>query len=237
MEYAEIFTHRGDAYHRAMQRFAGARDAEFRELFRRRPVKPGETVLDVPSGGGYLANTLDDDACVTALEFTAGFSPDVRVVETYGQWDVGEFDHAVCLAGLHHIEDQDRFVSQLVRHTRPGGTVHIADVDHSQPLARYLDNFVGRYNSTGHKGKYLTAKSFIRLPHTRLIGSEIRDCPWAFDSEESLLTFCGDLFGLSNYPRDELRAQLEHHAGITRVGGAAVLGWRLRYIDLEVVRD
>jgi SAM-dependent methyltransferase len=236
MEYAEIFTHRGDAYHRAMQRFAGARNAEFAELFRRRPVKEGETVLDVPSGGGYLARTLPQ-ARITALEFSSGFSPDVRVVETFGEWDVGEFDHAVCLAGLHHIEDQDRFVSQLVRHTRDGGTVHIADVDRSQPLARYLDGFVGRYNSTGHEGKYLTGQSFLRLPYTRLIGSEIRDCPWKFDSEDSLLTFCGDLFGLSDYPRSELRAQLDEHVGITGASGGSSLGWRLRYIDLEVVRS
>jgi SAM-dependent methyltransferase len=236
MEYAEIFTHRGDAYHRAMQRFAGARNAEFSELFRRRPVRAGETVLDVPSGGGYLARTLPE-ARITALEFSSGFSPDVRVVDTFGEWDVGEFDHAVCLAGLHHIEEQDRFVSRLVRHTRHGGTVHIADVDRSQPIAQYLDEFVGRYNSTGHEGRYLNGQSFVALPHTRLVGSEIRDCPWAFDSEESLLTFCGDLFGLSNYSRADLRAQLESHAGIKSSSGGAILRWRLRYIDLEVVRS
>src|SRR5207302_8301169 len=136
--------------------------------------------------GGYLARALPDTP-IMSLEFSSGFSPDVRVVDTFGDWDVGEFDHAVCLAGLHHIEDQDRFVSQLVRHTRPGGTVHVADLDRSQPLARYLDNFVGRYNSTGHEGKYLSARSFVGLPRTRLIGSEIRDCPWKFDSEDSLL--------------------------------------------------
>ncbi len=75
----------------------------------------------------------------------------MRVVETYGEWDVGQFDHSVSLAGLHHIDDQDRFISQLVRHTRRGGTVHIADVDRSQKIGRYLDEFVGRYNSTGHE--------------------------------------------------------------------------------------
>ena len=141
MEYAEIFTHRGNAYHRAMQRFPDARNAEFETLFKRQPLRAGETVLDVPSGGGYLARTLPSGVTATELELTDGFAPGVRVVETYGEWDVGPFDHAVCLAGLHHIEHQDRFVSQLVRHTRSGGFVHIADVDRTQKIARYLDEF------------------------------------------------------------------------------------------------
>jgi len=234
MEYAEIFTHRGDAYHRAMQRFPDARNAEFAALFVRRPARAGETVLDVPSGGGYLSRTLPAGVSTTELELTDGFAPGVRVVETYGEWDVGAFDHAVSLAGLHHIDDQDRFISQMVRHTRRGGTVHIADVDRTQKIGRYLDEFVGRYNSTGHEGKYLTEKSFAALAGTHVIASEIRDCPWQFASEECLLEFCADLFGLANYPKRELRERLEDCAGISREGGQWKLGWKLRYVDLEV---
>jgi SAM-dependent methyltransferase len=235
MEYAEIFTHRGDAYHRAMQRFPDARNAEFEALFRHRPLRAGDTVLDVPSGGGYLARTLPSGVTATELELTDGFAPGVRVVETYGAWDIGRFDHAVCLAGLHHIEDQDRFVSQLVQHTRSGGVVHIADVDRTQKIAGYLDAFVGSYNSTGHEGKYLTEESFTAIPGTRLIDSEFRDCPWQFGSEEDLLVFCADLFGLANYPKRELRERLEDCAGVSRNADGWALGWTLRYIDLEVL--
>lgn len=235
MEYSEIFAHRGDAYHQAMRRVPAARDAEFKELFRHRPVRRGQTVLDVPSGGGYLARTLPAGICVTELELTSGFSGGVRVVDTYSNWGVGRFDHTVCLAGLHHIEDQDRFVEQLVCHTKPGGIVHIADVDRSQPIASYLDGFVGCHNSTGHEGRYLSAWSFSETPGARLIASEIRPCPWQFDSEEQLLDFCGCLFGLIGHSRDELREQLLRCAGIDCCDGVWRIGWRLRYIDLEVV--
>jgi SAM-dependent methyltransferase len=217
-----------------MRNFPDARNAEFKELFRHRPARAGECVLDVPAGGGYLARTLPAGVAVLPLELTGGFAPEVRVIETYGDWEVGRHDHSVCLAGLHHIDDQDRFVSQLVRHTRKGGTVHVADVDRSQPLARYLDGFVGRYNSTGHEGKYLTAASFRTLAGTRLIASEIRDCPWRFDSEASMLAFCAGLFGLSDYPEEELRSELARDVGTSRDGDTHLVNWRLRYIDLEV---
>lgn len=233
MEYAEIFGHRGDAYHGAMQKSPSARRREFSQLFRHRPVKPGETILDVPAGGGYLARNVPE-AVVTALEFSGGFAAGVKVVETYGEWDVGTFDRCVCLASMHHIEDQDRFATQFVRHTRPGGTIHIADVDRSSPLGRYLDGFVGRYNVTGHEGKYLTADSFRNVPGTRLIASEIRACPWTFASENELLDFCNNLFGLIGCPREELRSQLAELVGLSRDGASHVVDWRLRYIDLEV---
>ena len=233
MEYAEIFGHRGDAYHGAMQKSPNARRSEFEELFRYRPVRRGETVLDVPAGGGYLARMVPD-ARVTMLEFSGGFSAGVPVVETYGEWDVGLFDRCVCLASMHHIEDQERFASQLVRHTRPGGTVHIADVDRSSPLGRYLDGFVGRYNVTGHEGRYLTADSFRGVPGTRLLRSEIRSCPWTFASENELLDFCNNLFGLIDCPREVLRSHLAELVGLSRDGAAHVVNWRLRYIDLEI---
>jgi len=233
MEYAEIFGHRGDAYHGAMKKSPNARRCEFEELFRYRRILPGETVLDVPAGGGYLARMIPD-AVVTMLEFSDGFSADVPVVSTYGEWNVGTFDHSVCLASMHHIEDQTRFVGQLVKHTRQGGVIHIADVDRSSPLGRYLDEFVGRYNVTGHDGRYLTEESFRGVPGTRLLASEIRPCPWKFASEDERLEFCNNLFGLIDCPRDELRSALASLVGLSRDGASHVVEWRLRYIDLLV---
>jgi SAM-dependent methyltransferase len=234
LEYAEIFEARGAMYHRAMLDHPEARGEEFRQLFSRLPLRGGESVLDVPSGGGYLARWLPDGTTVTELELSSGFKPGNRVVETYGEWDVGPFDRAVCLAGLHHIAEQDRFVSQLVKAVRPGGFVHIADVDASTPLPAYLDGFVGRYNCTGHSGLYLTEESFRALPGTIVHSSAIRSCAWNFPSPEALFAFSSDLFGLVECPRRGLANALEE-IGLSSVENGAALDWRLRYIDLEVL--
>lgn len=233
LQYSEIFARRGDAYHAAMQKEPLARNAEFAKLFERRAVHAGESVLDIPAGGGYLARMLPVGTQITELELSAGFTPHLRVVEASGDWGVGQFDHAVCLAGLHHIDDQDAFVSHLARHVRPGGTVHVADVDVSTPLGAFLDGFVGRYNVTGHEGKYLDGTSFTQLAGARLVSSEVRDCAWRFADEDRLLDFAADLFGLVAYPRDGLSEEL-HRVGILHDSDGVQLRWQLRYVDLEV---
>jgi hypothetical protein len=234
LEYAEIFHQRGAMYHRAMQAHPDARGEEFRQLFARAPLGGGEQLLDVPSGGGYLARWLPAGTSITELELSDGFKPDNRVVETYGDWDIGRFDRAVTLAGLHHIAEQERFVGQLVAHARPGAVVHIADVDAETPLPRFLDGFIGRYNVTGHSGLYIDGNSFTNIPGTRLLSSEMRACPWQFPDMDALLDFCGDLFGVVNCPRRALATALED-IGIDAGARGARLDWRLRYIDLEVL--
>jgi SAM-dependent methyltransferase len=234
LEYAEIFEARGNMYHRAMLGQPDARAREFQQLFARLPVREKERVLDVPSGGGYLARWLPKGSELTELELSSGFKPGNRVVETYGEWNVGPFDRAVCLAGLHHIADQNRFVSQLVRSVRSGGVIHIADVDAATPLPAYLDGFVGRYNCTGHSGLYLTEESFKNLPGTRVLSSAIRSCTWDFASMDDLLTFSNDLFGLVDCPKRALANALEA-IGLKGGPDGAVLDWRLRYVDLEVL--
>jgi SAM-dependent methyltransferase len=234
LQYSEIFARRGDAYDAAMRSQPLARQREFAQLFAVRELKAGDTVLDVPAGGGYLARSLSRDVAVTQLELSAGFSPDTRVVEERGDWGVGKFDHAVCLAGLHHIDDQDGFVAHLTRHVKPGGVAHVADVDVSTGLGEFLDGFVGQYNVTGHQGKYLTDVSFTRIAGTRVIASEVRDCAWQFANEDDLLNFAADLFGLVAYPRGDLHKALQK-VGIAKSGEGVSLNWRLRYVDLEPV--
>jgi len=74
------------------------------------------------------------------------------------------------------------------------------------------------------------------LPGLKLLSSEIRNCPWAFASEERLLDFAADLFGLVAYPRDGLNDEL-HRIGFSSDGDGVVLHWQLRYVDLEVEAD
>ena len=233
-EYSDIFEKRGVNYHGAMQRQPDARNAEFDALFARRPVQAGETVLDIPAGGGYLARRLPAGIRVTELELTSGFSPDVPVAPAYGDWGVGQFDRTVCLAAMHHIADQERFAALLVAHTRPGGTVHIADVDTGSRLTKFLDGFVGRYNVTGHNGNYIDGDAFARIKGARVAVSEIRRCPWHFDSETSALDFAAGLFGVADYPRDAFREAVEEQVGMRRDGNGVILDWRLRYVDLAV---
>ncbi len=233
LTYPEIFAQRGNRYHDAMLRFPGARNGEFERLFDACPVAPGARVLDLPAGGGYLARFLPADATLVSLELAEGFGGGVQVHDAQRTWPHAPFDHAVCLAALHHIPDQPSFIRGLLSTLHPGGVLHVADVAGGSPLTRFLDGFVGRYNITGHEGMYLPRDEafFAAIGKLRRFGEFA--CPWRFADEAAMLDFCGSLFGLVDCPPAELRAALVDLVGFEAEDGGVRLDWRLLYADLE----
>lgn len=232
-EYGDIFTQRGDAYHRAMLRHPRARDAEFGLLFAGSPVQAGQRVLDLPSGGGYLGQHLPAGVELVGLELSSGFAADVAVHHEGQPWTFGRFDHAVCLAALHHIEDQPGFLRMLLSHLGPGGTLHLADVPRDSGVAHFLDGFVGRYNVTGHVGRYLGGDPSWFAAIGKLARLRECACPWRFDDEAQMLDFCGGLFGLVDCPPAALRDALARQVGFRHADDGVWLDWRLLYVDLE----
>jgi SAM-dependent methyltransferase len=210
-----------------------ARRAEFEQLFARQPLAAGETILDLPAGGGYLRGFIPAGCTLAAYELTAGFSGREAVLDPDAAWNLGRFDRVVCLAALHHIEDKVGFLAKLAGQLAPGGRLHAGDVDRASPIAEFLDGFVGRFNGTGHAGAYLDRETFERIDGLSLAAYEIRDCAWRFPSEAALVAFCTGLFGLRGCPADALLAALERHVGIAEEeAGGLRLDWRLTYVDM-----
>lgn len=218
-----------------MRAYPAARTAEFDQVFAARALAAGETLLDVPAGGGYLARHLGPHVTVTPLEFTAGFSSDVAVVAQDSAWPVDKFDRVVCLAALHHIPDRAAFATRLRGHVRPGGTLHVADVDAASSICDFLDGFVGRYNGTGHTGAYIDRNvDWLAAGHP-VTRNEERACPWVFDSHAQMLDFCMGLFGLEGCSRHDLLDALQCTVGLSEAPDCVRLNWRLRYVDVHVI--
>ncbi|WP_143593671.1 bifunctional 2-polyprenyl-6-hydroxyphenol methylase/3-demethylubiquinol 3-O-methyltransferase UbiG [Synechococcus sp. 1G10] len=238
LEYGDIFLERGRQYHSAMARFPRARDREFSQLFSRFPLGEGENIVDVPSGGGYLSDFLAREKGhksirVTELEFSPGFSGQSQVVEPYGAWPLRleSADRIISLASSHHIADLDRLLNNFGVYVRPGGLVHIADVSPDGGIASFLDVFVDRHTTTGHRGIY---RQFERLEWPDwldVIRIETRSCPWRFDSSEQLVAFCHGLFGLGKDAWPHLESTLEELVGIRSANGGVELDWELSYMD------
>lgn len=131
MDYAAIFEQRGHEYHLAMQMAPDARRREFELLFQAQPLKPGEILFDIPSGGGYLANYISPAVQVKGFEFSLGFTsenPDVELLHLDRAWPMGLADRVVSLAGLHHNDDPVAVIARLKTHVKSGGWLHVADV-------------------------------------------------------------------------------------------------------------
>ena len=231
-EYVDIFKQRGHPYHAAMQAFPHARDAEFDALFAAHPLQGGEHLIDIPAGGAYLAQHLGAWARVTSLEITPGFSADTPVVDPNDLGAFAGYDRAICLAALHHFDDPIAFLAGLSGTLKPGGILHVADVLAGSPLCEYLDGFVGRYNITGHQGRYLPADRTRYAALGQVVRCQEVPCPWRFASEADMLAFCGALFGLVDYPQAELLQALRDLVGFGEDEQGIRLDWRLLYIDI-----
>lgn len=233
-EYGDIFRQRGHPYHAAMQAFPDARGAEFEALFAASPLRDGERILDLPAGGGYLARRLGARARVTSVEITHGFHPAIPIVDPGDLSMLHGHDRATCVAALHHFEDAPAFLARLGRTVAPGGLLHIADVAAGSPLCAFLDGFVGRYNTTGHAGRYLPTEPAHYAPLGRVLRCAEVGCPWRFAHEAGLLAFCGTLFGLVDCPPAELREALQRQVGIRATQAGVELDWRLLYVDIAI---
>jgi SAM-dependent methyltransferase len=246
IDYASVFTVRGRSYQAAMRRWPDARAQEFRQLFQNYSIQPGERLLDVPAGGGYLTRFCPPGIRVDSLEFSEAFldSPNASdtqgdggdrptVVDPLGPWPVAPADRVICLAALHHIDPLEPFLERLAAAVRPGGLVHLADVGLGSPIAAFLDGFVDAWTPGGHRGHYRDWSRQRWPAALQPLQVEERSCPWRFRSEEDMEAFSRLLFALRGDPPGALRAALAERVGWRGDSAGVELAWRLTAVDLR----
>lgn len=240
-EYSEIFESRGSLYHDAMMSCPTARDAEFSSLFDHVPLKAGECLVDVPSGGGYLKAFLERKMPISTpfvhnFELTSGFGANSTVVNLDSSWPiaVSSADRLVCLAAAHHIQDLSPLYVNVQNVLKSGGFFHLADVAPGSGVQRFLETFVDRYTLGGHRGFYRNFFNEAPPPGFDLVDVSLRDCPWVFESVDQMLNFCDGLFGLQSCSKAELEFALRDCIGVETHARGVTLCWKLVYVDMRL---
>ena len=243
--YAETFEQRGHPYDQAMQWFPSCRDLEFIRLFDQIDVKGCHTVLDLPSGGGYLERFLPEYSSLDSVDPSSPF----RKSELIYPIDLenlslpeNHYDLVVSLAALHHIDNKSGFLTSVSNALRPGGMCCFADVAANSGISHFLDEFAGTHNTTGHKGSYLE----IDIPYPgyssdhqlKLVEHALKPCPWIFNNVHGMVDFCRLLFGLKGVSDHKLQDALSEYVGFTEAtstnGAREVhLLWELLYITFQ----
>ena len=228
-EYGDIFKERGYLYHLAMERYPNAREREFKNLFESPacPVRYGESILDIPSLGGYLDLFVGEIVDIKYADFAASKNV-INLESPYSDWGVGIFDRIISLASTHHIKNIEKFISNIDNHLKIGGTVTIADVESDSGVSKFLDEYVDKYTITGsHKGFYYNF-SEIQTPW-KTIGNVKKKCDWKFETLDGMVCFCSLLFGLVNFSSEDLLKSLDKNIGILSIENGFVLQWELVY--------
>lgn len=232
MNYEGIFARRGSHYDAAMRRWPQARRDDFLLPLQWAGLRAGERLIDVPAGGGYLRPYLPPDCDWFGHEPCASFevgrgAPDRPLLPL--PWP-DHFAHAaISIAGVHHLEDKQPLFDELARTLLPGGRLVLADVHADSAVARFLDDFVGHHNSTGHRGHYLDAGTPAQLGRsgfTVLRAESLRYCWWFADPAE-MGAFCRLLFDIEGVADAEIADAIEKHLGTVERDGRIGMNWAL----------
>jgi SAM-dependent methyltransferase len=240
--YQEIFNQRADAYHKAMLNWPRARDQEFLAGLQGLNLVPGATLLDIPSGGGYLASYLPPDINIIHLETSelfaelghAGSQREFRLC-ALDQLPIADnsADIAISLAGLHHTENKQPLFAELYRTLKTGGQCVIADAGEGSPTARFLDGWLNQHNSMGHQGWYLNHHTLHQLEACGFgeIRRETRHYHWLYDSREDAARYCQLMFGIDLAQPAEIEQALADSLGFEQKSdGRTGLRWQLDFI-------
>lgn len=234
--YAHIFNQRANDYHEAMRTIPAARRNEFITLFSELPLQARESVIDIPSGGGYLENYLELDCNISCFDFSSGFAheggPHIQRIDSNAKlWPIGQADRVVSLAGLHHFDDPIQVVERLYQHVIPGGMLHIADVAADSAPGHFLNGFVDRYNPQGHQGVFFPTRREAWPSAWQITRLRQESIPWNFPDVAAMTWFCCMLFGVSHEHAKAMQHELATTIGYTETAEGCALNWSLLYMD------
>jgi len=214
-EYRTIFDARGGRYNHANRLFPDARAEEGDRLLAHLSLPDRVRWLDVGAGGGFLverAAAAGRRGEPVACDASALFLSEARgyALRTAGDYEClpfpdGAFGAAGCLAVIHHAEDPERVVSEMLRVTAPGGRAAVGDVAAGSRAERFLNGFVDAHTEEGHAGRFRGAPEAGEL-FARGGGRDVRTEAvrvfWRFGSSSDARFFFRELFGLRGDTED-----------------------------------
>lgn len=211
MDYIKSFKNRAHSYLNAVELYNNVLDEEIITAINNLELKKNDVLLNIFAGGTPIDKYIKDELNITYLAFDmhTDFVKNIIQKCSFDKIPIksNSVSKIICLATLHHlnIDERDILYSELNRILIPGGRLVIGDVIYNSPQAKWLNEFVDKYNSNGHNGLFFTDKDSELIEKNGFsVDVSINKYNWNFKDEKCLLHFCKLLFGLDLCTNDKL---------------------------------
>jgi SAM-dependent methyltransferase len=203
MDYIKSFTNRVHSYLKAVELYDNVLDEEIITAINNLQLKKDDILLNIFAGGIPIDKYINNELNITYLAFDTHIDFILNSIKKFSFDKIpiqsNSVNKIICLATLHHLSIDERNIlySELYRILIPGGRLVIADVICDSPQAKWLNEFVDKYNSNGHKGLFFTNNDSELIEKNGFnVDVSINKYNWNFKDEKCLLHFCKLLFGL-----------------------------------------
>lgn len=240
-EYRALFDARGSRYNLANRMFPEARREEADGMLALLDMPAGALWLDVGAGGGFLAQRAPEGAVSVGCDESAAFVSEATgyalcAVAEYARlpFSDGAFDASACLAVLHHAEEPELVIAEMLRVTRRGGRAGVGDVAAGSRASRFLNGFVGAHTQTGHAGRFQTPEAlagFFSGAGGRSLRGGARLVHWTFRDRGEARHFCRELFGLRPDTEEAALDGALDSLGIAESERRWVVPWEMAFVS------
>lgn len=248
--YQDIFDERGNNYHRAMIEYPLARKEEFDHVVELSEINDGQVICDIPSGGGYLNQFIDNQVKIISVETSQQFIKNLKSQKNHISvfWqdmshiplDTESIDRTISLAGLHHLENKNIFYQEVYRILKKGGIFCLADVKDKSGVAKFLNIFVDQNSSMGHQGDFLndSTKYELEASNFTILYDSTIEFYWKFNTQKNMVDFCKLLFGIDQATDLQILEGIEQYLGYKIIEEKYYMNWELYFLKLlKVIPD
>lgn len=227
MDYIESFKKRYQRYLYAVNTYPNVMDNELKIACDTMRIKDNNVILNIPAAGTDLKkyinhNTHNNYKNITYYEYETSpqFSSMGYKLCSFDNIPLenNSVDRIIVLASFHHVrvEDRPKIYKEFKRILKEDGLFVIGDVIKNSKQDRWLNEFVNKFNSNGHKGIFFDNEDKKLLEDYGFdVEVELKKYKWEFKDREEMIDFIINLFGLDLLEnKEELPYYIDEYLGL-----------------------